>query len=418
VRHCFCGRARHRAKALALHVLRRRGALALISRLGPNLFLAIVFAFLMIQKFPHRIDAIDGARGLALLLMTFNHFVIVMFPGSSIISYTGDSIGFFSMAEVFLFLAGMSCYLAYFDGATRGFHQATRRRVLVGRIVTVCLVELAMLLGYYVVTGHRPVPPYFGFHGGGSGGFIPLVLDILPVHIFILSGIALIFPWIRAAKARQLLITSLAVWVIAWALGAIRVLKGAEASATLLYFNPFAAQLLYVMGYVAAKSLREGELSAAIKRMRSPMFGAVSLVVVSLLFMTRHFPEAVSSFISPCLSSRQEFGPLRVINFVAILSCLVWLSGFFRFSEALKHFCSLGRSSLYLFALTTIALYLLRSWFSADGWEVGAAGQLGLGAAFAAATLPLVWLFERVSQGLLDRLPSAASARLQAERVV
>lgn len=110
----------------------------------------------MKRNTPKRNTTLDGARGLALSLMTLNHFVLLILPLSGLIQHFGDALGFFSMAEVFFFLAGFSVFIAYFDDTSPYFDPASRRASLVKRVGILCVAEVWMLIGYYGATGRIP----------------------------------------------------------------------------------------------------------------------------------------------------------------------------------------------------------------------------------------------------------------------
>ena len=292
--------------------------------------------------------------------MTFNHFLIAIFPHSTIISFSGDPIGFFSMAEVFFFLAGCSSYVAYFEGATSPREQSQRRGALIRKIATLCLVELALAATYCAAIGANITSVFF--HNGHLSfniSSIPLGLDILPVHILILSFGAIAYSTIAAMRSLTMLKLGVFVWLSTLALHGIFLDSPTGAESSLLYLNPLSFQLLYILGFTTMKAIKSGAFESVASKVSTPAIRNALWGLLLCLFVVRHSPLREDLAIS-ILSSRQLVGPFRLLNCAVICSLLYWLSLRFPLVPQLKIFQRIGQRSLYLFTLSTMAIYLLQ----------------------------------------------------------
>jgi hypothetical protein len=223
-----------------------------------------------------------------------------------------------------------------------------------------------MLIGYYGVTGRIPYnSATFSTTPPRGTSFLPLGLDILPVHILILSIIALAYPKLRRTNIQTLLCVSVVIWAVGWTSGSLLRLSSPDHPLfSTLYFNPFAAQLMYTLGFVLAVSLRRQKFQSARPQLNSLVFGFCLLLVVGSFFVVRH--QSIFD-LTPlgALTSRRDFGPLRLINFVGICGLILWLSFRFPLEKLIKPFHLLGHHCLWLFASSTVGLYAVQSYLSA-----------------------------------------------------
>lgn len=292
--------------------------------------------------------------------MTVNHFFILVLPRSGLITFTGDALGYVSMSEVFFFLGGFSTCIAYSSLYSPGVSYATKRGTLWNRIRILCAAEVWMVLGYCVATGCPPINfSAITQVGTSSKAIIPVALDILPVHIFILSSVALLLDRLRGCETRKILLLSALIWACAWSVGSLTRSEAGFRIPSLIFFNPFAAQLLYAVGYATAASARSGALRAARQRLLGH-WTTLGLCVAALLFFSMKHFDLFHIQLVPALTSRRDFGPIRVLNFLILGALALRLSASVSLEGILSPFCVMGRRCLPIFALTTVGIYALQ----------------------------------------------------------
>ena len=264
------------------------------------------------------------------------------------------------MAEVFFFLGGFSTFVAYSSLKAQPTTPASRRTMLWNRIRILCLAEAWMILGYAVMTGTSPFN-LAALHPNKTASkcLLAVGLDILPVHILILSVVALFFHKLRNLEVRRLLFISVSVWACGWSIGSVVRLDPSLRTPELLFFNPFAAQLLYALGYSAAFWILSQERRDIREQLKSFWVTGAVVLIPTVFFALRHSGLLdLSSILA--LTSRQDFGPLRILNFLAILALLARISSTVNLERILIPFTFMGRRCLSLFAATTVAMYALQ----------------------------------------------------------
>jgi hypothetical protein len=289
--------------------------------------------------------------------MTFNHFIIVVFPSTALISISGDPIGFLSMAEVFFFLAGCVTYLAYFDGIEVPGDIQRRRRAIVRRVGTLCAVEIVMMFGFQAAFGYSPLSGLFTNAAPvGVNQLLPLGLDILPLYIVLLTTVAAFHSFFRRASSQTILSLSVLLWIGALGGHVVSMWSATASANTILYFNIFAIQLLYFVGFVFAKVIRTRSIHPLMNWVRAPYIGGLLGLLCAILMAMRR----VGSY-PDFLTLRQILGPLRIVNFFALSGFFIWLSMHIPIVRFLTLFRVLGRNSLMLFALSTMCMYFLEA---------------------------------------------------------
>jgi hypothetical protein len=216
----------------------------------------------------HRIDFL---RGLALASIFINHV-----PGNMWEKVTHKNFGFSDAAEIFVLLAGYASAFAYFSRFERGERwQAVKRAwrragvLYVSHIVTtmlaialfciaaITLAEPAYLDDSLIFLNLKP------FLADPATAIIGLVMlghqlgyfNILSMYMVILLMLPALF-WLAARSLRLVLLFSLVLWLLA---GAFSINMPNYPLAGGWFFNPFAWQLLFVIGLVLGIRSRRRE---------------------------------------------------------------------------------------------------------------------------------------------------------------
>ncbi|MGL5448108.1 MAG: OpgC family protein [Rhabdaerophilum sp.] len=322
---------------------------------------------------PGRDARIDVFRGIALVMIFINHM-----PATPWSALTLRSWGFSDSAEVFVLLAGVAAALAYGRFFLKGeawlgvmavasrVWTLYRTHLLLFLIVgTLCLIGAER----FNETSHLEALGFDTFlqnPGAFLGhvvtlGFLPGYLDILPLYIVLLAMLPVLFLLDRAHWAAPL-----AAALLLW--GAVQVwgfnLPNSR-TAREWTFNPFAWQLIFVIGFTIGRRVQAGADMGMLAR---PLI-ARSLTVLAALFTLAAFVitapwREISGYENVVLVNPAWIGPIsktdlsivRLIDNLAKLWLVLvlvrpdarWLTrGPFRFAGLM------GRQSLEVFALST-----------------------------------------------------------------
>lgn len=269
---------------------------------------------------------LDACRGLALWFIFIDHI-----PNSSLDWLTLRNYGFSDASEVFVFVSGYTCMLAY-GGALREQGWATTVTRALRRGWEIYTAFLLLLIAYFALVwlaggGQNYVDEtntgVFFQHPGAAivhaavMQYAPVNTDILPT--FVLLHLA--FPgllWLFTRSAALTLAASLLLYVMvklfswhvpAWPRGE-------------LYFNPLAWQVLFVFGawyaYEGAGRLRKivQSRAALVLAMLYLAFGLVVAMSWQIKALEGGMPGWLSALLYPI--DKSHFSPLRLLHFLAL----------------------------------------------------------------------------------------------------
>lgn len=311
-------------------------------------------------------NAIDFWRGFALVTIFIDHV-----PGNLFMRLTLHNYAICDAAELFVFLAGWALSLA------TGGPQAPepRPRVvlrLFSRAVEVYRAQLvitALALAILAAAAIRLDNPLFlEWHNAGPIFYSPIYSTIGWVLMTHQLGFFNILPLYVVLLVMAPAFVILARWRLAVAMaGAIALYLGALAFKLNLptwpydgswFFNPFAWQILFALGFMSAELSRSGPAFAA--HMRRLVLPAWLIVLACAAVAVSGFapdPLAVPEPKLFFLFDKSALSPARLINFIALAIAfqnvypilarwLPWLASLLS---------GLGRNSLAVFSVGSIA---------------------------------------------------------------
>lgn len=342
-------------------------------------------------------NSIDFWRGFALVSIFINHI-----PGLRFEQFTHRNFGFSDSAELFVLLAGWSLRLAL-DGSDAAKESTGRVVVrLAGRAVTlyaaqimITMIALAMIAAAALYLDN---PLILDWHNASAvfrepaPTHIGLVLlthqlgyfDILPLYV-VLMALAPAIAIIDRRAPRLLLPVSFAVYLLALI---FRINLPTWPIAGEWFFNPFAWQFCFVLGFILARETREGRpLAAALPRLRWPAIFFLLIAVWVWRSELNPDPTLVPEPTYLFIIDKSYATPLRLIHVLALCSAFVAVySGIARYIPWIARFGSmLGRNSLQVFcigSLSSLAGQLVR---------VAFAPSTALDAAILATGLVVMW---------------------------
>ncbi len=269
---------------------------------------------------------LDACRGLALWFIFINHI-----PDNALTWLTLRNFGFSDTSEVFVFVSGYTCMIAY-GGALREQGWATIIARAVRRCWEIYAAFLLLLIAYFVLVwlvggGNRYLDETntgFFFRDTGAAivhasilQYAPVNTDILPTFVLLhLSFPALLWLFTRHPAVALLvsaflyLMVQLYSWhVPAWPTGEI-------------YFNPIAWQILFVLGAWCASD-DAGHLRKMVQS-RAALVVALLYLAFSLIItlswqfkvLEQFVPATISGLIYPIYKS--HLAPVRLLHFLSL----------------------------------------------------------------------------------------------------
>lgn len=308
---------------------------------------------------------IDLARGLALVFIFLNHI-----PDNIASWVSNRNWGFSDATEIFVFVSGYSAMLAYGSIMQKsGFARATAS--VLRRVWQIYLAHLILFIFFVAqiayVSANFDNPMFAEEMNVGPLlerpdvillqavllRFKPVNMDVLPLYIVLLAAFpAILWAMLRAPGAA--LLGAILLYVVArrfdWNLPAYP--EGGW------FFNPFAWQILFVLGAFCATTRRQGFW----RRLQPATFGglaAIYLVFAFAIVLTWHHPP-LTAFVPAWLNAwlypidKTGLDTLRLAHFLATAYLAVLLvppSAKWLRHRALTPLMLCGRQSLHVFCV-------------------------------------------------------------------
>ena len=332
---------------------------------------------------------VDTIRGLMLVLMTIVH---LSGPAAGFIY---EAVGYVSEAEWFVFLSGLVAGLTYSRYADRSGEPAVWRKAF-QRAATVYAFHVATFLVLLFLLPHLTLDqwgaqswsPYWS-QSLGMNLFLgltflaqPRFLDILPMYVVFLLTLPVMIGLLRRGKSGWLLLGSFVIWSFGQAglREEIHGLLPSEWGVQLGAFDPFAWQLLFVLGVTAGFVMwRDRDAGKTVEASRpqvlqSPFLVATSATLVIICFLLRRgwlgdFSEMPDWYL---LVQKSRMAPLRVMNFLALTTLVYWASARFWTKPGLNPLTYLGQHSLQVFSFHILVVYLAVHFFQNSSQSMNA----------------------------------------------
>ena len=280
---------------------------------------------------------LDVFRGLALFFIFVDHI-----PENRFSAFTLQALGFFDAAEVFIFLSGYTAALVYGRALVRdGFIVSTAqiyRRVWQLYVAHLFLfIVLSAIVSYMLERFGSPLyaeelgvgdfltEPHIALVRALTLEFQPTFLDILPLYIVLLAA----FPLILLALQRSpwlAIVPSLLLYAAVYAFD-LR-LRGYP-NGQPWFFNPFAWQLLFVVGAAAGHARVVGlSLVGKGRWLIGPALAisVVAFAIESSWAVHRYvdaFPALLLKEIWPL--NKTDLSPIHLVNFLSVTLVTAWL---------------------------------------------------------------------------------------------
>lgn len=307
-----------------------------------------------------RANVIDFWRGFALIEIFINHV-----PDNGLWRFTHRQFSWSDAAELLVFFAGFSIALRL---AARPHDTGSFVALRLAKIYVVHVVVTLLLVGIYLIAqqrlGDATIFADYHFnmelHGATHMVIGALLLvehvsyfNILPLYFVLTLSV---IPMVLLARVSYgaLLSVSFGVYVLAQ----MGLSLDQWPSGRFWAFNPFAWQLIFVLGFVAGS--RREELASRIDKSSFIFPAAIVIVIVSAMCVRLGIPAPSSSdrgAFEAFLFHKNNEGVVRVLQFMALAIVGYRLSPFVaRLAPWAWNICSLlGRNSLVVFGASALA---------------------------------------------------------------
>lgn len=326
-----------------------------------------------------RIAAIDAIRGFCLFNIFLNHITLGVFQKFSL-----SGVLLFDSADTFVFLAGISGYLAYAPTEPSIATSVTVRKLWYRALVlyfsnlALVLASVALLLGLAAIApeaGYNDRPGLLIAEHGLQAYFVELVLMrqdvgysvVLRLYVFLMM-IAPIYVLLGVKRYWLPLLPAGLIWLVAghFEISEYNSLTGSERSMTFLAWN-----LVFAAGIGLGAAIKAGE-SLKVTKARTLVALAFALVLpVSIGLFSRLSPEVLAwtevrndFFWTGASKSLQS--PMRIISLFAATFIVIAFpqAPIIRLIHGVSNhnfFAVLGRKSLEVFILGAL-LALTADW--------------------------------------------------------
>ncbi len=272
-----------------------------------------------------RVGGIDFWRGAVLVAIMIDHI-----PGNILEYLTPRNFGISDSAEAFVFLSGLSVGFTYVRKAERHGMRAVARGAIV-RALRIYGIHLALTLGAFVIFGLGywlcGLPDLIRAHGRdllfeqpGRGVVGVLLLshqlgyfNILPLYVVLMLVSPAMIALARASRIAALAI-SLAIYASTAAFG-LSLPNWPQPGGW--FFNPFAWQLLFMLGILAAIEWRDAPLPNT-PPLRAGAWTVLAIGAVVMTDMAGLTPGLYSRVFALFSVGKQNLGLLRLIYFLAL----------------------------------------------------------------------------------------------------
>ncbi len=324
---------------------------------------------------PREPNAVDFWRGFALISIFINHV-----PGTFYAHFTHANYSISDSADLFVFLAGWSLRLLAEGGSrrrttgelarrliSRAFEIYTAQILITMLAIAILATSATLLHNPLLLQWHNaaavfndPVPTHIGMvvltHQLGY-------FNILPLYV-VLMAMAPAFAVLDRLAPAWLLPSSLALYLFVLA---FRITLPTWPVSGTWFFNPFAWQLVFVLGFTLAKPDRGLGRWARHAIVPLRIIGVPIVILGALVPLFGWWPDP-TQVPEPKLffiASKAYVSPIRLIQFLALVAVFSLAYRYIRMLTEFRYarvpvsgliglFAMLGRNSLYVFCVGSL----------------------------------------------------------------
>ena len=363
----------------------------------------------------NRVGAIDFWRGAVLIAIMIDHI-----PGNLLEYLTPRNFGISDSAEAFVFLSGLSVGFTYIRKAEKYGMRAVMRGAL-ARALRIYGIHLGLTLGALVIFGLGywicGLPDLIEAHGRdllfheperGVTGVILLshqlgYFNILPLYVLLMLASPAMIALARLNKIAAFSV-SLGLYFAAAVFG-LHLPNWPRPGGW--FFNPFAWQLLFMLGILAAMEGRERTLAAS-RTLRVAAWAVVTAGAVVMTDMLGLTPGLYARAFAFFDVGKQNLGLARLVYFLALAYAVSTTPALTRIASlpATAALRRLGRHSLQVFAFGSLLSAIGQALLADLNVQLTDASARAIGAGYTLGCIGMLFLLAK----FLEAAPSARRA--------
>ena len=322
----------------------------------------------------NRILQVDFFRGLFLILITTNHF----FSNKNIIYYfTYEFIGWITAAEGFVFLSGLTAGIVYsrklVEKGEAFISLAAKKRawtiykyyLIIFILVTLILFSHSVFREYWSLEPQEYKQlyqsPILSLLLGTIFLYQPIYLDILPMYAIYLLLLPPALRYFQKGQAGVVMAFSFLVYLI----GTFNLLPKIYNQFEFMdkvdtgFFNLLSWQFLFISGLYLGYLTYQNKISRMLQN-KQLFYSALVLFILLFLFKKVHFRIDTSFLDLHYLVSKENLGPLRLLNFSALLIVFSYFASRCPKWFSFKPINYLGKYSLEVFSMHILLIIIFK----------------------------------------------------------
>ena len=317
---------------------------------------------------------IDGIRGASHIILLLDHLAILLPVLFGFWSAFFEPLGFFSFAEVFVFLSGYVSGLVYTRIYRDKGKAALLRKAFIrcGTVYTCYVISVVILLYFAKCLGQElngwrawdelsTFPLQVAAWKVATLSCNPIFLEILPMYAMFLMFTPPIVIQLERKQRFVVIACSFFGWLAAqYAIGTgeggLSFLNRAMFSG---YFSPLGWQTLFIIGLLCGHKTYD---SNGPWLPRHPLCVLPAFCITIGLYLLRH--SAAGMNIGQEWAAGSTMGPLRLLNFLAVAFATAFGRELLQKALSWRGFVFLSRHSLQVFAFHLMPICLLTSLIS------------------------------------------------------
>jgi len=319
----------------------------------------------------NRILQVDFFRGFFLILITTNHFLSKQ---NIIHHFTYEYIGWITAAEGFVFLSGFTAGLVYsrklVEKGEAFISVAAKKRAWTIYKYHILLFLLVSLILFSHITMKEYWQPEYEFLFdkplsalllGSVLLYQPIYLDILPMYALYMLLLPIVLKYFASGRQVLVLAVSFLLYLIGTFHLATQVIDDIQFfnQVNTGFFNLISWQFLFVAGLYLGFLTYQNKISQILHNKKLFYF---ALIICGLLFFFKkvHYKIDISYINLDYFISKENLGPLRLLNFFAWLMVMSYFASRYKAWFSFKPVCYLGKFSLEVFSLHILLVVLLK----------------------------------------------------------
>jgi len=321
----------------------------------------------------NRILQVDFFRGLFLIIITTNHFLSTQ---NIIHHFTFEYLGWITAAEGFVFLSGFTAGLVYSrklveNGEAFISLAAKKRAWTIYKYHLILFLLVALIkFSYSFITAywfhnHKDFlllfqEPVLSTILAALLVYQPTHLDILPMYALFILLLPFTLKYFNNGRTWLVLALSFLFYVI----GTFNLVSLLVDNIGLLeqvntgFFNLLSWQFLFVTGLYLGSLTYQGKTNRILQNNKLFYF-AIAICVLLFVYKRIYYRIDVLHFDLTYAISRENLGPLRLLNFFAWLMVMSYIASRHKAWFSFKPVCYLGKYSLEVFSLHILLIVLL-----------------------------------------------------------